>query len=206
MVIIIAGVIAVGAFLLMGLIEGQIIKNIGASESVKTDAVNERFESLNSYIVENNVEGDDTEKLQQWVRDQRYTEITVSDRTGEIYTGGWVANTVRDSSAAGENNSDSTTLKKDVPVEGEDLYNRTVRFLDKDYYVYIDVYMEYRWKAVLDNVKLLLAALIFLIIVLVYNRRVLKRIIRLSDEVNRIRAGEAQAIRIIVFHKAGIDK
>ena len=190
MVIIIAGVIAVGAFLLMGLIEGQIIKNIGASESVKTDAVNERFESLNAYIVENNVEGDDTDKLQQWVRDQRYTEITVSDRTGEIYTGGWVANTVRDSSAAGENNSDSTTLKKDVPVEGEDLYNRTVRFLDKDYYVYIDVYMEYRWKAVLDNVKLLLAALIFLIIVLVYNRRVLKRIIRLSDEVNRIRAGE----------------
>jgi len=189
-IIIMAGVIAVGAFLLLGLIEGQIVKSIAASESLKTDAVNERFEDLNEYIVENNVEGENTEALQAWVRKQSYTEITVSDRTGEIYTGGWVASTVRDSSASGENNSDSTTLKKDIPTEGEDLYNRTVRFLDKEYYVYIDVYMEYRWKGIMDNVKLLLAALIFLIIVLVYNKRVLQRIIKLSDDVNRIRAGE----------------
>lgn len=190
LVIIMAGVIAVGAFLLLGLIEGQIVRSIGASESVKRDAVDERFADLNEYIVENNVEGDDTKKLQAWVRRQSYTEIIVSDRTGELYSGGWVASTVRSSFASGENNSDSTTLKKDVPVEGEDLYNRTVRFLDKDYYVYIDVYLEYRYKAILDNVKLLLAALIFLIIVLVYNRRVLRRIVDLSDQVNRVRAGE----------------
>ena len=189
-VIIMAGVISVGAFLLMGLIEAQIVRNIGASESVKTESVNDRFESLNEYIVNNNVEGDDTEKLQDWVRTQSYTEIIVSDRTGDIYSGGWVANTARSSEEAGANNSDSTTLKKDIPIEGEDLYNRTVRFLDKDYFVYIDVYLEYRWKAVLDNVKLFLAALIFLIIVLVYNSRVLRRIIDLSDQVNRIRAGE----------------
>lgn len=189
-VIIMAGVIAVGAFLLLGLIEKQIIKSIGASESVKTDAVEERFRSLNEYIVANNVEGDDTDKLQEWVRSQSYTEMIVSDRTGEIYSGGWVANTMRDSHEAGANNSDSTTLKKDVPTEGEDLYNRAVRFLDKEYYVYIDVYMEYRYKTMLDNIKLLLSALIFLIIVLIYNRRVLRRIIKLSDDVNRIRKGE----------------
>ena len=74
-VIIMAGVISVGAFLLMGLIEAQIVRNIGASESVKTESVNDRFESLNEYIVNNNVEGDDTEKLQDWVRTQSYTEI-----------------------------------------------------------------------------------------------------------------------------------
>ena len=56
--------------------------------------------------------------------------------------------------------------------------------------MYINVYLEYRWKAVLDNIKLFLAGLIFLILVLVYNRRVLERIIKLSDDVNRIRAGE----------------
>ena len=189
-VILMAGVIALGAFLLMGLIERQILRNIGASESVKTDAVNDRFESLNEFIVENNVEGDDTDKMQEWVRTQAYTEVIVSDRTGELYSGGWVASTSRLSEAAGANNSDSTTLKKDIPIEGEDLYNRTVRFLDKDYFVYINVYLEYRWKAVLDNVKLFLASLIFLILVLVYNSRVLRRIIDLSDKVNRIRAGE----------------
>ena len=189
-VILMAGVIALGAFLLMGLIEGQILRNIGASESVKTDAVNDRFESLNEFIVENNVEGDDTDKMQEWVRTQAYTEVIVSDRTGDLYSGGWVASTSRLSEAAGANNSDSTTLKKDIPIEGEDLYNRTVRFLDKDYFVYINVYLEYRWKAVLDNVKLFLASLIFLILVLVYNSRVLRRIIDLSDKVNRIRAGE----------------
>lgn len=189
-VILMAGVIALGAFLLMGLIEKQIIQNIGASESVKTEAVNERFENLNEYIVEKNVEGDDTDKLQEWVRTQAYTEVIVSDRTGELYSGGWVASTSRLSEAAGANNSDSTTLKKDIPIEGEDLFNRTVRFLDKDYFVYINVYLEYRWKAVLDNVKLFLSSLIFLILVLVYNSRVLRRIIDLSDKVNRIRAGE----------------
>ncbi len=189
-VILMAGVIALGAFLLMGLIEDQIIHSIAVSESIKTDAVNERFESLNAFIVDNNVEGDDKEMLQEWVRGESYTEITVSDRMGEIYTGGWVASTVRSSAAAGENNSDSTTLKKDIPTEGEDLYNREVRFLDKEYFVYIDVYLEYRWKALMDNVKLMLAGLIFLILVLVYNRRMLERIIKLSDDVNRIRAGE----------------
>ena len=189
-VIIMAGVIAVGAFLLMGLIEEQIIRNIAASESVKTDAVNERFENLNTFIVENNVEGDDIEMLQEWVRNQSYTEMIVSDRMGEIFTGGWVPSTMRSSEEAGANNSDSTTLKKDIPTEGEDLFNREVRFLDKEYFVYLNVYLEYRWKAVLDNVKLVLAALIFLILVLVYNRRVLQRIIQLSDDVNRIRAGE----------------
>ena len=157
---------------------------------MKTDAVNERFEDLNAYIVENNVEGDDIDMLQEWARGQRYTEIIVSDRMGEIYSGGWVANTVRSSEASGENNSDSTTLKKDIPTEGEDLFNRAVRFLDKEYFVYINVYLEYRWKTVLDNVKLLLAGLIFLIIVLLYNKRVLGRIIKLLDDVNRIRAGE----------------
>lgn len=190
MVIIMAGVIAVGAFLLMGLIEKQIIQSIGASEPIKTDAVNERFENLNEYIVENNVEGDDIDKLQEWVLGQSYTEMIVSDRMGEIYSGGWVADTVRSSVESGENNSDSTMLKKDIPTEGEDLFNREVRFLDKDYFVYINVYLEYRWKMLLDNLKLLLAGLIFLIIVLVYNRRVLQRIIKLSDDVNRIRAGE----------------
>ena len=189
-VIIMAGVISVGAFLLMGLIERQIIRSIGASEQVKTESVDDRFESLNTYIVEKNVEGDDTDMLQEWVRTQPYTEVIVSDRTGEIYSGGWVASTMRSSEEAGANNSDSTTLKKDIPIEGEDLYNRTVRFLDKDYFVYIDVYLEYRYKAIMDNVKLLLAGLIFLIIVLVYNSRVLKRIIDLSDKVNRITAGE----------------
>ena len=189
-VIIMAGVISVGAFLLMGLIERQIIRSIGASEQVKTESVDDRFESLNAYIVEKNVEGDDTDKLQEWVRTQPYTEVIVSDRTGEIYSGGWVASTMRSSEEAGANNSDSTTLKKDIPIEGEDLYNRTVRFLDKDYFVYIDVYLEYRYKAIMDNIKLFLAGLIFLIIVLVYNSRVLKRIIDLSDKVNRITAGE----------------
>ena len=189
-VILMAGLISLGAFLLMGLIENQIVQSIGASESMKTDAVNERFEDLNAYIVENNVEGDDIDMLQEWARGQRYTEIIVSDRMGEIYSGGWVANTVRSSEASGENNSDSTTLKKDIPTEGEDLFNRAVRFLDKEYFVYINVYLEYRWKTVLDNVKLLLAGLIFLIIVLLYNKRVLGRIIKLSDDVNRIRAGE----------------
>ena len=189
-VILTAGLISLGAFLLMGLIENQIVQSIGASGSMKTDAVNERFEDLNAYIVENNVEGDDIDMLQEWARGQRYTEIIVSDRMGEIYSGGWVANTVRSSEASGENNSDSTTLKKDIPTEGEDLFNRAVRFLDKEYFVYINVYLEYRWKTVLDNVKLLLAGLIFLIIVLLYNKRVLGRIIKLSDDVNRIRAGE----------------
>ena len=189
-VILMAGVIALGAFLLMGLIENQIIQSIGASESVKTDAVNERFESLNAYIVEKNVDGDDIDKLQEWVRDQSYTEMIVSDRMGEIYTGGWVADTVRSSEESGANNSDSTTLKKDIAAAGEDLYNREVRFLDKEYFVYLNVYLEYRWKALLDNVKLLLAGLIFLILVLIYNRRMLGRIIKLSDDVNRIRAGE----------------
>ena len=189
-VILMAGLISLGAFLLLGLIEEQIVQSIGASESVKTDAVNERFENLNEFIVENNVEGDDIDMLQEWVRGQRYTEIIVSDRMGEIYSGGWVANTVRSSEESGENNSDSTTLKKDIPTEGEDLFNREVRFLDKEYFVYINVYLEYRWKAVLDNVKLLLAGLIFLVIVLLYNKRMLERIIRLSDDVNRIRAGE----------------
>ena len=60
-VILMAGVIALGAFLLMGLIEKQIIQSIAASESIKTDEVNERFESLNAFIVDNNVEGDDIE-------------------------------------------------------------------------------------------------------------------------------------------------
>lgn len=189
-VIIMAGLIAVGAFLLLGIIEEQVIKNIGASESMKKESVDDRFSSLNEFIVENNVEGDDLEMLQKWVLGQDYTELIVSDRMGEVYNGGWVASTVRKSAASGAGNSDSTTLKKDIPTEGEDLYNRTVRFLDKDYYVYINVYLEYRWKAVLDNAKLILAGLIFLLIVLIYNSRVLKRIIRLSDDVNRIRAGE----------------
>ena len=122
-VIIMAGVIAAVAFLLMGLIEEQVMHSIAASESVKEDAVNERFESLNAFIVDNNVEGDDIESLQEWVRGQSYTEMIVSDRMGEIYTGGWVASTVRSSAEAGANNSDSTTLRKDITTEGEDLFN-----------------------------------------------------------------------------------
>ena len=178
--IIVAGVVAIGAFLLLGLIEGRIVKGIEDSKTIKEKAVNERFIDFEEFIKQNNITGDDGDAMQEWVSRQAYTELVVSDRANDIFTGGSTPAVA----------SESMDKKVDLSKAPQDVFNREMRFLDKNYYVYIDVYMEYRWKALLDNVKLLISALIFLMLVLLYNRRVLNRIIHLSEEVNLISAGE----------------
>jgi len=178
--IILSGVIALGAFFLFGLIEKGIIQNIGKSDKIKNEAVNAAFQSFEAFIKTSNLTGDDSEAMQTWVTGRQYTELIVSDENGDKFASG----------SKVDASTDADKLKKNLARDTQDLYNRELKFLDKNYYVYINVYNEYRWKAWLDNIKLILAALLFLVLVLVYNRHTLKRIIRLSDEVNLISEGE----------------
>ena len=194
-VLLIAAVAAVFSFALLSFSENMIANKMYLSEKGKTREVNARYTSLRQFISDEEVCGTDAVKLQTWMAEQEYTEIIVTDmKAGDVFSAGWVATTDpgliplrREAAGSGAGTS---LNRRDLNVDDEDLYNRTVTFFDKQYYVFIDVYSESAWYSVTNSANVIIVAVIFLLIVLFYNRTTLKRIIELSRETQKVSRGD----------------
>lgn len=206
LVIIIAAVLMVGTFLAGTALGNVIADRMYLSESARTRIVDDKYEELLEYIEDLRVNGTDTKLLQKWVDEEDYTQLIVYDKTHDYFNAGWTAEGDEGTQAIVENreeiseeSAESDAAAVNVFEFHSDLYNRIVRFADKKYYVYLNVFPENHWYEFMNIFNILLAALVFVATILVYNRFVLRRIIKISEEVKVVSDGDLQH-RIVSPH------
>ena len=197
---IIAALLAVGMFVLCNTMESFVANKMFLSKAAQEKTIDGKYADLKSYIKENNVKATDTAALKAWMKDQDYTEFMVYDNNGDLFSAGWVVDSngtvgsINDDSAIADNKKDAATSKNSKRIDEDDfatdLYNRIVQFNDGKYYVFIKTYKEQHWYDIMNIVKVILSAIVFLAGILVYNSFVLRRIIRLSDDVRDISEGD----------------
>lgn len=189
-VIIAAAFLSLAVMLVMDVIQTTVAEKYFLSSSAKRGAINKRYESLDSFIVSNGVSGKDSNELQKWLENKPYTVLVVSDGSKVIFSGGWQSSTDGTVLTSQDDLPDSEIKYKDLTKEEPDLYNRRVKFDDKKYNVYMNVYLETRWYSIMGSIEVILMAVVFIIVVMLYVRWIMKRIKRLSDNVLIISEGD----------------
>ncbi len=199
--VVVAGALALGAFFISNLFEGILANDLYLSEEAKSRVVNKRYADLSEYIDTWKVKATDTDALKEWIREESYTALIVYDNKHDLFSGGYVVDTNEIQAAEGdesnieENKKDAATADEDtgrIDTSNfkSDLYNRIVHFADGEYFVYINVYKEKRFYRIMDIFKVILAATIFVLALLLYNTVMLRRISQLSDDVRMISEGD----------------
>lgn len=199
--IVIAALLMGGTFLLLSFAESVTAEKLYLNEKARNRLVNEKYVRFRDFVKENNVKGTDSRKLQQWVEDQEYTQLIVYDSKHDLFSAGWLVDTEKQEGAdqsstlarqrSAETDPGSEEQKSAAPREFKsDLNNRIVKFADQKYCVYLNVSPEYHWYDMMDILKIVLSAAVFLLVILLYNRRVLRRVIDLSDVVYEISEGD----------------
>ncbi|MGN1382447.1 MAG: histidine kinase dimerization/phospho-acceptor domain-containing protein [Eubacterium sp.] len=209
--IVLAALLTMGTLVLLNVFETTIGNQFFLSKTVKTHFVNDRYRDLHRYIKKGNVRAKDAEALKKWIGNEKNTAILVYNSKGNVYSSGWAVDSkgtiLSDVGSVGssrtsagaqnsqqENGSQPQVKDPDLKVNTsdfkEDLYNRRVRFEDGTYYVYINVYPERAWHRIMSILEIILAGLVFFVVVLKYNKYVMRRVINLSDDVSRIAEGD----------------
>lgn len=206
-ILIIAALLSIGTYLILG-VSGNYIGSIKytSNEAVEYN-LTKTYSSLEKYIKEKDVKGTDVKKLQTWVSDNPYTYLYVYDDKKSTYDGGWQKDEEakvyrpkgsitpgeqreRIKNANGEVDDSKKIVKRGFK---EDVQNRIINFNDLPYYVYINVYKGEHFKEIVDYIRIILAAFIFVLVVTIYNCTVIKRITRLSLDVAKISDGDLEA-------------
>lgn len=170
-------------------------------QAVKNN-LDQAYKDLARAIDYRSLKGTDTEGIQDWLKTNDYTYIEIYDNTKISFTGGWVytpflaASSVRKQTPGKVTMYISEYAQERISPEKfqEDVRNRIVSFADEDYYVYINVYKEQRFYQIMFWIRLVIAIALFIGIILLYNRRVMQRMVRLSKEVQEVSRGDLTAL------------
>lgn len=196
--IIMGAVLTLGMYLMCTGLTNYIIEIRYTSDEAVERNVGAAYDELLQYIDENHIEATDTKALSKWVKEQPYTYFFVYDNYSNIFEAGWWVSSENNNPVDELENEESILSSNTMTDEKSridessfttDAKNRIITFEDGDYYVFIDVYKEQRFKEMMDIVTLVLCFLTLLLTILIYNGTVLKRIKHLSIEVQRISAG-----------------
>ena len=169
-----------------------------SEEAVKRN-VDSAYNDLMQYIDRYDVKSTDIEQFQKWVKDHEYTYLMVSDNYSIYFDGGW--STTSAAAATGEDVADDqTNINYDSDQERispakfkQDTKNRIIDLRDGPYYVYLSVYREQNFYRIMNMVKIILCVLTLIGILIIYNGKVLRRVTRLSEEVEEVTSGNLTA-------------
>ena len=196
LVVMIALVATLAMFLLIDWVETMIVSRYYQSEEAIERNVGDAYTSLTRYVRLNKVKGTDTELLQGWVKENDYTSLEVYDNNSIYFNGGWLVSptTIPDAEDESAESEFSEYAERITPSTfEEDVYHRIMDFEDDEYYVYLKVYTEQRFIRAMFFVKLIFCVTTLVGIILIYNSRVLRRMIRLSHEVQEVSGGNLDA-------------
>ena len=187
-------------YFFLNFVQSAVADRVYLSDAARERQVNEAYEELEKTIKRYDVKSTDTEVLQDWIKRQDYVHLMVYDNKIVSFEGGWLY-----SPTAPEGTEGDTQDKNEVEYDenspritpstfNEDLKNRIIQFNDGDYYVFLDVFREQHFYRIMFFVKVIGCILTLIGIVLVYNARVLNRVIRLSQKVQTVSDGDLDAV------------
>ena len=202
-VILLAAGLTVAVLGACSLLQTVVTKNVFQADFMKKKFVDRRYEELKTYIRDNGVKSTDKELLEEWMDDKKYTELIVYNSKGQVFSGGWIVDSDGTVSGDGVNlggkqNEDTRSAqprienkpKIDTQHFTRDTFNRIIRFRDNSCYVYMNVYYEQAWIRFILIVSIILAVLTFFLVILKYNKAVLRRAFDIAADVKRISDGD----------------
>ncbi len=193
------------------------IDTVYISDENKKEREQNYLEDLKSFIKENNVSLNDTSKISDWVRENKYVYLLIT-KEGEIF--------FTSDDATDENDKDTTTpddgensTENDTTTDDKDGDNKgggvTVKYPSREELLeYAQAnqmhplelqdggqvaakfaeFTEYLYYDVSNIVTLVLAFVFVMVIMLMYIRRVTGRILDLGDDVNAVAAGNTSSV------------
>ncbi len=207
-----AVLIGIGAYVSMRTIAIAYIDTVYTSEENKAEREQSYLKDLQRFIEENDVSLNDTSKISDWVRENRYVYLLIS-KEGEIF--------FTSDDATDEDDTDQTTPGEGegegVPDDGEEEDGNggvTVKYPSREELLeyakanemhLIDFgdgpaaasfaeFTEYLYYDVANIATLVIAFAILLSIMLLYIRRVTGRILDLGEDVNAVAAGNTASV------------
>lgn len=180
-------------------LENAIIDKYYKSDEAIKKNITAAYIEFEEFVGDEKVKGTDTAKLQKWLKENDYTYLTVSDNNSIVFDGGWSYTPSVSDKSDKDDSTASPGNQKGEPLESideyfqEDLKNRIIQFADGKYYVFIDVYKEEHFSKIMFFVKIFICGLAIFGSLLIYNSRVLRRMIRLSKEVQAVSDGDLDA-------------
>lgn len=127
--------------------------------------------TLQNYVQKNSLKSTDTAEISRWTIREEYVYLLFYDEKDmfEFGAGWW-----------GLDNE----APSDVAADGQQLF--PIRFEDKPMMVEIYDYSEYRIQQIWDVVLMALSGIAFVLVMLAYSQVLTKRVVRLSNEVERL--------------------
>ena len=196
-VVVIALIMTLLVFEVLGMIQSFVVQKYYLSEEAVKRNEDEAFETLERFINGKKIKSTDTEALHNWVKEQEYTYLTVSDNYSIAFDGGWSVSATQpaDTDVTEQSNIEYGDENARITPDTfqQDLKNRIIQFDDGPFYVFINVYKEEYFYRMMMFVRMILCVLTLIGIIMVYNGRVLGRIARLSAEVEEVTSGNLAA-------------
>ncbi len=201
--------ISVFAFFLGRYIGNRYIDNVYKSEEMKSSREEERIEALREYVLENRLSSEDTDKIAQWSKENRYVYLLIyknnelffsSDMLPEENQGDAEEDTGEEEGVGDENTNGSDTsfgsgitvqfptreeLKKYAEKNG--LYE--LEMSDGVLLASIAEFSEYLYYDLVNILSLAFAMLLLAIGLILYFKRILSRIKRLDKSVMVVAGG-----------------
>ncbi len=169
------------------------------NEASNRASVEEAYKDLERYIKDHNVEGTNVKAIVAWLEGNSYTTIHVRDNLRVYADATWTGDSKKSVVAtnleeAFDDDAENTEKIERITYDDANIddknKNRIIRFADDDYYVFIDVFKEEQFKNIMAFIKLVLCVSTLIGIVLFYNGRLMRRMIRLSQEVHIVSEGD----------------
>lgn len=199
----------VGVFLALfvyfagGFVKNYVLDKVYLSDEAIAKGAQNVYDDLKAFIDENRIKGTDTEALNGWMRERKYTYLFIYDDYKNYYSAGWWPN--EESADMIESLNDEILSESELyeVVPGEkpiideedflanyaDAQNQIVEFADGKYYAYVDVRLGVRFQRIMDVARMVLAYLVLFSVLLIYHSRMLKRIGNLESKIQKISDG-----------------
>ena len=195
-VVVIALIMTLLVFEVLGWVQSFVVQKYYLSEEAVKRNEDEAFNNLERFISGRKIKSTDTESLHNWVKEQEYVYLTVSDNYSIAFDGGWSVTTTPTELDTSEQSAiayDDENARITPETFHQDVKNRIVQFDDGPFYVFINVYKEEYIYRMMMFVRIILCGLTLMGIIMIYNGRVLGRIARLSAEVEEVTSGNLAA-------------
>ena len=172
-----SAVVAVALYFLCSFIGGQVIDRIYLSPTRVETRITANISSFRSFVEENNVSSTDALSVGQWNRAHADVRLTINGR-----------NTILNSDSYGAEITLSDTGLSVRLGQGTG-YEFPVNFADGTYTVSVYDYSENRLYNIVNISSIVVSALAFVLLMLLYERHVTLSILRLSRQVRQVSRG-----------------
>ena len=181
-VVLVAAICAVVTFLASMLLGGAVIDRVYLSDQAIESRMNREIDSLRQYVLENQVSSTNVSAIGRWNREHQHIQLTVYGQSTTISSNSNGAELV--------GNENGLVIRDSVLSEETAEY--TVHFSDGAYAVAVYDTSGWIYVASVAAASLVLAVVVFLATILLYDQHITRTVQTLSRQVRQVSRGDLQ--------------